>query len=78
MNGQGDTKQYDNNMTGVLFINERKDGSERAPDYRGSCEIGGKQYKISGWKKNKKADNSPFVSLAFRLDDGGDGDGGFM
>ena len=70
--------QYDDNMKGVLFINGRKEG-ERAPDYRGRCEIDGVQYKISGWKKNKKADNSPFVSLAFRLDDGsGGGDGGFM
>ena len=41
---------YDNNLTGVLFVND-KQGNEKRPDYKGSAEIDGVQYWVSGWKK---------------------------
>lgn len=41
-------KQYDSNLTGVLFKNE-KDGNEKRPDYKGSAEIEGVQYWVSAW-----------------------------
>lgn len=39
---------YDNNLTGVLFKND-KDGNEKRPDYKGSAEIEGVQYWVSAW-----------------------------
>lgn len=54
---------YDNNMTGVLFVND-KQGNEKRPDYRGTCEIQGVEFKISGWKKPMK-DGGKFLSLRF-------------
>lgn len=40
--------QYDKNLTGVLFKND-KDGNEKRPDYKGSAEIEGVQYWVSAW-----------------------------
>ena len=41
-------KQYDSNLNGVLFKND-KDGNEKRPDYKGSAEIEGVQYWVSAW-----------------------------
>lgn len=60
---------YDNSNSGVLFRNE-KNGNDRAPDYKGSAEIGGEQYWISGWLKisgpASRNPGSKFLSLAFQ------------
>lgn len=40
--------EYDNNLSGVLFKND-KDGNEKRPDYKGSAEIEGVQYWVSAW-----------------------------
>lgn len=47
----GGRQEYDNNMQGVLFDNERhnKDGD---PNMRGQCEIEGVEYWISAWWNN--------------------------
>jgi uncharacterized protein (DUF736 family) len=55
--------EYDNNMRGVLFQNDK--AKDTQPDYKGSCEIDGKEYWLSGWKKLSK-DNKPFLSLAIQ------------
>jgi hypothetical protein len=39
---------YDNNLTGVLFKNDKGD-NEKRPDYKGSAEIEGVQYWVSAW-----------------------------
>jgi len=57
---------YDNNMRGVLFQNTKEKDTQ--PDYKGSCEIDGKEYWLSGWKKLSK-DNKPFMSLAINEKD---------
>lgn len=44
-------KQYDSNLSGVLFKND-KDGNEKRPDYKGSAEIEGVQYWVSAWIRN--------------------------
>lgn len=41
-------KQYDSNLTGVLFKNDKGD-NEKRPDYKGSAEIEGVQYWVSAW-----------------------------
>ena len=40
--------QYDNNLSGVLFRND-KEGNDKRPDYKGSAEIEGVQYWVSAW-----------------------------
>jgi hypothetical protein len=42
------TQQYDNNLTGVLFKNDKGDNDKR-PDYKGSAEIEGVHYWVSSW-----------------------------
>ena len=54
--------QYDNNMRGVLFRNDRKE-KETHPDYKGSCEINGEEMWLSAWIKDGK--NGKFMSLSF-------------
>ena len=54
---------YDNNMRGVLFKNDRKD-SDRHPDYKGNAEVDGVQYWLSAWIKEGKT-GQKFMSLSF-------------
>lgn len=54
--------EYDNNMRGVLFRNDRKE-KETHPDYKGSCEVDGVEMWISAWIKDGK--NGKFMSLSF-------------
>lgn len=56
------SQQYDNNLRGVLFKNDRKE-KDTHPDYKGSCEIGGVEYWISSWVK--EGQKGKFMSLAF-------------
>jgi hypothetical protein len=53
---------YDNNMRGVLFKNDRKE-SDKHPDYKGSAEVDGVEYWIAAWIKEGK--NGKFMSLSF-------------
>lgn len=42
------------NNSGALFRNEKKNGSQTAPDYTGSVTIEGKKYTLSGWLNTSK------------------------
>jgi hypothetical protein len=55
-------KDYDNNMRGVLFPNDRKE-KDTQPDLKGNCEIGGVEYWLSAWRK--EGAKGRFLSLAF-------------
>lgn len=55
---------YDNNNSGALFINDRKEKSTH-PDFKGSAEINGVEYWVSAWKKQGKSGNN-FISLSFQ------------
>jgi hypothetical protein len=50
--------------TGTLFINDKK-GNEKAPDRKGTVNIGGVTYQVAGWIKEGK--KGPFLSLSFQL-----------
>jgi uncharacterized protein (DUF736 family) len=53
---------YDPNMKGVLFKNDKGDNDKR-PDYRGSAVINNVDYNISGWIKASKKSGDKYMSL---------------
>lgn len=55
---------YDNNMSGALFRNGKKE-NDKHPDYRGSCEINNEEYWMSAWLKKDKNGNT-YMSLSFQ------------
>lgn len=56
------SQEYDNDLRGVLFKNDRKE-TDNHPDYKGSCEVDGVEYWIAAWIKTGK--KGKFMSLAF-------------
>lgn len=52
--------QYNNEMRGVLFTNERRD-KPSSPHFKGEVTIEGKAYWLSGWFKQ---DNENIISLS--------------
>lgn len=67
--------EYDNTNSGVIFVNDKR-GNENAPDRSGTVNIEGREYRISGWIKDregnplKKKDGTPFMKLRFTLKEG--------
>jgi uncharacterized protein (DUF736 family) len=55
--------KYDNNLSGALFRNDKKE-SEKHPDYKGSCEINGVEYWVSSWI-NESSKGVKYMSLKF-------------
>lgn len=60
--------EYDNNLTGLIGKNDRKE-KDSQPDIKGNCEINGVQFWISGWKKDRKDGSGSFYSLRFEAKD---------
>ena len=56
------SQDYDNELRGVLFKNDRKE-TDKHPDYKGSCEVDGVEYWIASWIKTGA--KGKFMSLAF-------------
>jgi hypothetical protein len=52
---------YDNTNKGVIFKNDKK-GNDKAPDYKGTINIEGKEYEIACWIKEGK--NGKFFSTS--------------
>lgn len=48
------SEQYNNELTFRLFKNDKGDNPKR-PDYRGEIQVGGVQYKLSGWISEVKS-----------------------
>lgn len=59
-------KKFDNNMRGVLFENndKRRNDPDSVPDYKGSCEVDGVEYWLSGWWKSSDKIDGDFLSLS--------------
>lgn len=53
---------YDNTNTGALFKND-KGGNDKRPDRRGTINIEGVEYKISGWLRTPKNGGDQFLSI---------------
>jgi uncharacterized protein (DUF736 family) len=60
--------QYDNNMTGIISKNDRKE-KDSHPDYRGQAEVDGVEYWISAWIKERKDGSGKFLSMRFETKD---------
>jgi uncharacterized protein (DUF736 family) len=56
--------EYDNTNRGVLFREYEKE-SEKHPDYKGSINIEGKDYWLSGWKQQSKK-GANYLSLSVK------------
>lgn len=54
-------KQYDDTNRGVLFTNDRKT-SDKHPDVKGTLNVEGKEFWVSGWFKTGKSGG--FTSLS--------------
>ena len=44
---------YDNSNSGFIGTNKRKREGKKDPDIQGTCEVGGVEYWISGWRNSK-------------------------
>lgn len=60
---------YDNELRGSLFKND-KDGNEARPDYTGTCQIGGIEYRMAAWLK-EAASGKKYMSFKFDPKEGG-------
>jgi uncharacterized protein (DUF736 family) len=60
---------YDNELSGVLFKNDRKE-SPKHPDYQGNIQVKGVEYWLSAWIKEKKSGGGKFMSLSLKPKDG--------
>lgn len=56
--------QYDNTNSGILSRNDKGDNPKR-PDMRGSINIEGKEYWLSGW--TREGNKGKFLSLKAEL-----------
>ena len=55
-------------MSGSVFVNERKRPGSNQPDRNGTAKIDGVDYRVSGWLKDGK--KGTFLSMSFeRMDD---------
>jgi hypothetical protein len=62
--GNAPRKEFDNTDSGVLFKNDRKE-TEKHPDYTGTINVGGIDFRLAGWKKETK--RGPALSLKISL-----------
>lgn len=55
-----------NNLnSGALFTNDNPT-SDKAPDYTGGVNVGGKEYKVAGWVNESKSETGKqYLSLKF-------------
>lgn len=56
-------QQYDNTDKGVLFKNDRRE-SESHPNYKGSLNVEGREFWLSGWIKKNEDGSFKLVSLS--------------
>lgn len=53
--------QYDNELRGSLFKND-KEGNDARPDYTGTVQVDGKEYRLAAWIK-EAASGKKYMSL---------------
>jgi len=56
--------EYDNTNRGQLWGNDKKE-TEKHPDFKGSININGEEFWLSGWKRGPNANpKAPALSLS--------------
>lgn len=55
-------QQYDNTNRGILFVNDRKT-NDKHPDYKGSINVGGKEFWLSAWMKTTAKGDAISLSI---------------
>lgn len=63
------SQQYDNTNSGALFVNDKGDNDKR-PDRRGTINIEGVEYTLSGWLRTPNNGGAQFLSLKAERKDG--------
>lgn len=62
-------KQYDDTNRGILYRNDRKE-QDNHPDFKGSINVDGIDYWLSGWtkegKEGSKMEGRKFFSLSIK------------
>ncbi|KKN83552.1 hypothetical protein LCGC14_0297910 [marine sediment metagenome] len=58
--------EYDNEMKGVLFRNTQKT-TDKHPDYKGQCTIGGRKLWVAGWINTSQQDGKKYMALKFSV-----------
>ena len=59
---------YDNTNKGIFSRNDRKENDSQ-PDYKGSINVEGVEYWMSGWLRVRKEDGNKFLSLSINKKD---------
>jgi len=54
---------YDDTNRGALFVNENKEEGSKQPDYSGTLNVEGKEYRLAGWKRESKG-GKKFLSVS--------------
>ncbi len=62
------SQQYDNTNRGILGRNENKE-EDSHPDFKGQINVGGKDYWLSGWIRERKDGSGRFFSLSVKPKD---------
>lgn len=62
------SQQYDDTNRGILSRNDRKEQPNH-PDFKGSINVDGTDYWLSGWVKERKDGSGKFFSLTVRPKD---------
>ena len=57
--------EYDNNLRGALFRNEKKE-KENQPDYTGNVEVEGTKYNMAGWMRDAKS-GKKYMSISLYI-----------
>ena len=67
--------EYDNTNSGVLFANNYKEEGDSRPDFVGSLDVNGAEYRLAGWKNTSKA-GKRYISVKVEDAKPADGEGG--
>ena len=56
------SKDFDNTNTGILSRNEKR-SSDKAPEFTGKINVGGTDYRLAAWVRERKDGSGKFFSL---------------